>query len=442
MIYSNAKTKNYYSYMRRKVKMPGCAVLISALCWLPQLAGAQASGDPADGWYLGVGTGVQFSSMRFSDLDKDRYPTSESLSSPVWSLFAQKEIGDQKQYVVRPHLSFLKRGGKLTEIGRFSGYADPDLVDVNYRLESRFVDFRIPLLYQFNQAESTVRPYVGLTPILGFSTGGHIRMQAEYEDCSIEGYKMELNKNNFASSYLAVAPTVGVRINFHLGRNGEQRAFLNLEAGYEIGLSDTYSSKEKDGKAKNVVGRSNIKFDGTRKFSGLGLQAMIGIPLSVFKRKKAEVPVVYGSVVETPQPKVQPEPEKPCYTLEEISELIAQNKSVRGKTICAISDINFDFGKSTLQAQSYPYLNQLAEMIVKMNCNIKVKGHTDNVGTDDFNLKLSRQRAEAVMKYLIKRGVDKDKISYTYYGASKPLSSNETEEGRTMNRRVEFEIEN
>ena len=135
-------------------------------------------------------------------------------------------------------------------------------------------------------------------------------------------------------------------------------------------------------------------------------------------------------------------PEKPCYTLEEINDLIAKNESVKGKTICAISDINFDFGESTIQPASYPYLNQLAQTIIKMNCNINVKGHTDNVGSNDFNMKLSRQRAEAVMNYLIDQGVDKQKISYMYYGSSKPLSTNNTEEGRTTNRRVEFEIEN
>ena len=422
--------------MKNLLKSIVSSIMMLGMC---QQVGAQLSADLLDGWYVGVGTGVQFSSMRFSDLDKDRYPTSECMSSPVWSIFAQKEFGTQGEFVVRPQLSFVHRGGKLTEIGKYKGYSDPDLKDVNYSLSSRYVDIRLPLLYQFGQSGNSIRPYAGLIPVIGFSTGGNIRLQSEYKDCSIEGYEIDLNQSNISSTYFAVAPAVGVRFNFPFGHHGEHNVFVNIEATYEIGLSDTYSSKEKDGKAKNVVGSSKVTFDGTRKFSGFGLQAMVGIPLSVFKKKKTVEPVVEPQVVLVPQKK---EPEKPCYTLEEISELIDQHKDVAGKTICAISDINFDFGKSALQEQSYPYLNQLAAIIVKTKYRIKVKGHTDNVGTDEFNINLSRQRAEAVMNYLIKRGVDKSRISYAYFGSSKPLASNDTEEGRTMNRRVEFEIEN
>ena len=415
------------------------AISIALFIGMPQFVKAQKKINLFDSVYVGVGTGVQFSSMSFSDLDKSRYPSSEGVSSSVWSLFAQKEFGSQTQYAVRPQLSFLKRGGKLTDIGRYNGYTNTNIEDVTYQLNSRYIDFRVPLLYQFNQTDSKIRPYVGLTPIFGFSTGGSIRMQEEYKDHSIIGYEMNLNSYNFSSTYLAVAPTVGIRFNFHTGRSGQHVLFVNVEASYEIGLSDTYSSKEKDGKAKNVLSKNKGTFDGTRRFSGLGLQATLGIPLSAFKRSKPAPPAVQEVPVAAV---VIAKPEKPCYTLEEINDLIAKNESVKGKTICAISDINFDFGESTIQPASYPYLNQLAQTIIKMNCNINVKGHTDNVGSNDFNMKLSRQRAEAVMNYLIDQGVDKQKISYMYYGSSKPLSTNNTEEGRTTNRRVEFEIEN
>lgn len=69
-----------------------------------------------------------------------------------------------------------------------------------------------------------------------------------------------------------------------------------------------------------------------------------------------------------------------------------------------------------------------------------MKSHTDNVGTEEFNLKLSKKRAEAVVEYFVKKGVSQSRLSYSYYGMSQPLSTNDTEEGRAMNRRVEFEI--
>ena len=115
---------------------------------------------------------------------------------------------------------------------------------------------------------------------------------------------------------------------------------------------------------------------------------------------------------------------------------------MRGKTICAISDLYFESGKSTLQRRSFPYLDRLARIIVSANLSIRVKGHTDNVGSEELNIRLSRQRAVAVMEYLIRKGVDGSKITYSYYGSSMPLSTNDTKEGRTLNRRVEFEIGN
>lgn len=86
------------------------------------------------------------------------------------------------------------------------------------------------------------------------------------------------------------------------------------------------------------------------------------------------------------------------------------------------------------------YLKKLAETLKRTNAGIRVKGHTDNVGTEEFNLELSKQRALEVVRQLEKYGVDSSKLSYEYFGMSRPLSDNDTEKGRRMNRRVEIEI--
>ena len=132
--------------------------------------------------------------------------------------------------------------------------------------------------------------------------------------------------------------------------------------------------------------------------------------------------------------------EKPCYTLEEITEMVDRNESVVGKTICAIDVINFDFAKSNIKMESFEYLDKIAAILIKTQVRVEVKGHTDNVGSEEVNMKLSKERAKSVVNYLVRKGVGKDKISYSYYGMSEPLTTNDTEEGRTMNRRVEFEI--
>ena len=127
---------------------------------------------------------------------------------------------------------------------------------------------------------------------------------------------------------------------------------------------------------------------------------------------------------------------------EEIDEMMAKNKSVDGKTICAIDAITFEFGKSNIKPESYDYLDKLAQTIRRSNRHVEVKGHTDNVGGDEFNMNLSRDRAKAVVNYLVSKGVNPDKLTYSYYGMRRPLSDNDTEEGRAKNRRVEFTIKN
>ena len=119
---------------------------------------------------------------------------------------------------------------------------------------------------------------------------------------------------------------------------------------------------------------------------------------------------------------------------------LSDKQSITGKTICAIEQINFAFGESSISKDSYGYLDKIVLLIQQGNLKMEIKGHTDNVGNKDFNLELSKKRAMAVYSYLIKKGVNPDRLSYSYYGMSKPITSNDTEEGRKINRRVEFEI--
>ena len=71
---------------------------------------------------------------------------------------------------------------------------------------------------------------------------------------------------------------------------------------------------------------------------------------------------------------------------------------------------------------------------------IEISGHTDNIGTESFNELLSQRRADAVVNYLVGKGVDKNRLVAKGYGQSIPVESNDTDEGRAANRRTEFEI--
>ena len=74
------------------------------------------------------------------------------------------------------------------------------------------------------------------------------------------------------------------------------------------------------------------------------------------------------------------------------------------------------------------------------NIKVQISGHTDNTGTDEYNMQLSLDRAKAVADYLISKGIDAKRLTWRGYGASKPVADNTTEEGRAMNRRTEFTV--
>ena len=174
----------------------------------------------------------------------------------------------------------------------------------------------------------------------------------------------------------------------------------------------------------------------------------IGIPLGKKKSRPAYVAPVVHKVEPTPvaqetetvpvvEEKAQ---EKPCYSLEEISAMMSSGENVYGKTFCAVDAIQFEFGNSTIKRSSYAYLDKLAKILKETGMKVEVKGHTDNVGTEDFNMKLSKERAKGVVNYLVKNGVPTSQLTYSFYGMSQPLADNDTEDGRKLNRRVEFEI--
>jgi len=106
----------------------------------------------------------------------------------------------------------------------------------------------------------------------------------------------------------------------------------------------------------------------------------------------------------------------------------------------AIQDLEFEFGKSSIKASSYPSLNRVAEMLRSKGFSLKLGGHTDNVGSAERNMALSKDRAESVKQYLVSQGVNPSKVEAVGYGAGQPIASNKTAAGRQKNRRVEFTI--
>jgi outer membrane protein OmpA-like peptidoglycan-associated protein len=122
------------------------------------------------------------------------------------------------------------------------------------------------------------------------------------------------------------------------------------------------------------------------------------------------------------------------------NKIFRLQKIVKGASFI-LKNIYFEFDKDELNYKSYAELDKLIYFL-KVNKDIKllISGHTDNSGTEQYNNKLSENRAKAVYNYLVKNGISTSRLTYKGYGSSKPLYTNDTEQHKAQNRRVEFII--
>ena len=115
------------------------------------------------------------------------------------------------------------------------------------------------------------------------------------------------------------------------------------------------------------------------------------------------------------------------------------NKDIELKNIdigskIALRNVFFDTGRAEVKIDSYPELDRLIQLMTDVpSLKIELSGHTDNVGGDEANQKLSQRRAEAVRAYLVSRSVDGSRVTAIGYGASQPVDSNNTKAGRANN---------
>ena len=123
------------------------------------------------------------------------------------------------------------------------------------------------------------------------------------------------------------------------------------------------------------------------------------------------------------------------------SKLIQVTKDARG-IILSMSDILFDVNKATLKADLKTSLAKVAGILsVYQQFNVSIEGNTDNTGSAEHNMKLSQQRADNVMNFLVEQGIDANRLTAKGLGMSMPIADNSTKEGRQKNRRVDLVIQ-
>lgn len=116
-------------------------------------------------------------------------------------------------------------------------------------------------------------------------------------------------------------------------------------------------------------------------------------------------------------------------------------ESVREVLDFAMQAVQFETEKATLKEESFPVLDQIVDIMEQYpDYSLRISGHTDSLGDDEFNRTLSEERAKACYQYIVSKGVQPSRLSYTGYGEERPIADNESSRGRRLNRRVEFEL--
>ncbi|MDB9822995.1 OmpA family protein [Deltaproteobacteria bacterium] len=104
-----------------------------------------------------------------------------------------------------------------------------------------------------------------------------------------------------------------------------------------------------------------------------------------------------------------------------------------------LKDVYFDTNKWDIKSQCYPALGKVVEVLNRNpGLRIEIQGHTDNIGAEKYNQNLSEKRARAVMEYIIEKGINEDRLTAVGYGFTRPIASNSTPEGRSLNRRTQI----
>ena len=161
----------------------------------------------------------------------------------------------------------------------------------------------------------------------------------------------------------------------------------------------------------------------------VGLKVRFTFGKSKIHKAPEETPYVPAVV-----PVQEPVKEEPKPVEEEVPEEIQQ-------VMIDLSNTLFAFNKFDLNAKARGYLDTVVAWLKQHeDLKIEIAGHTDNIGTDEYNQKLSESRAKSVYDYFVKNGVKAENLSYSGYGESQPIATNDTDEGRQQNRRVELKI--
>lgn len=418
--------------------------------------------------YFGLRGGGNLADMVYTSQYYARYAHTPQLQGMA-GIFGHFNLG-KSNFAIRPEVTYIGRADSL------------NWLDVRYKFQANYLDFRLPFTYNIRFRNSRFSPYLMIVPQYNMALNGKVTYRDDID--FPEGVSAPVTASDIRKFDAAVMAGIGFD---YLIKTKGMPILFSMEAGYNYGGHNTFAPKEIKDNPNVLPNRySTIAnqfygaelWNGERYHRGIELAMRLAIPVDGSWRKQKEQldqnieekkldtvfiyifdtvyihdtiqEIVHDTVQITPR--INPDTvirklhndadyiSKDCYTIEEMISFIYLGMDISDKRMC-ISSINFDFDKYDLRQAARPQLNKIVTVMKDHpEISIIVMGHTDSIGPDEYNDNLSLNRANTVARYLRANGIKASRIETKGFGKRYPYTENETPEGRDMNRRVEIEI--
>ncbi len=291
-----------------------------------------------------------------------------------------------------------------------------------------------------SQYEFALRPLITYGVVAGLvtdATDNHpLEATIEFPETDVRPVKSNLTTGSFRLDNIPI----GI-YTITAETEGYFKASLTVQVEDGRVASPTFSLKPLTMKS-TITGKVSNKKTGepiaaTVDFPGSGLAGIVNDPeTGVYKD---EIPVGSYAVKVTSEGYL---PQTAAIVIEENKPLIRDFELVQEGMSITLRGIYFDFNKATIKPESHGALQDAAKIMQdNPTIHVEIQGHTDSKGSDEYNQSLSERRAQSVVTYIVQNfAIDASRLVGKGYGESKPIASNATEEGRALNRRVEFFI--
>ena len=311
---------------------------------------------------------------------------------------------------------------------------------------SNSINTEAGILYQFKGLE------------LSFASKQLIETRSDFNYSELDGYGLKRHFTGYASYAIVLKKSLSLTPSvMYKGIKGTQQFDFNADLNYNDFIYGGLGYRTEVGLIGRIginikrlffVGYSyEVPMQNIASYGAGSHEVVLGLK---FCKKDKELPEELISEVDQVEPRVDTVLIHDTLIVERIDTVFVEkvvtitepsNDNVRKAMFQASDHLEFEHDKSIIVRDSYADLEALVNiLLVREDVKIELDGHTDSDGTEEYNVRLSRNRVEAVKYFLVANGVAKSRIKTSHFGESRPIADNKTEEGKAKNRRVEMRI--